>query len=134
MSKKKGKKAAAAPEQPATPSKPATGGGYVLSMDFAHALRGTSPFSFVVSTTAADRQPFRDRVVADLEAIHETLADLPPAPAECPPPPVEVRDTYAVAFERARRRCTHPRSVDTVYARRERQCMDCGRYFTEADS
>ncbi len=74
----------------------------------------------------------RERVTRDLAAIHEALPaeDFAPAPAECPPPPPEETDTYRVAFGSAARRCTHRRSVDTTYARRERQCLDCGRYFT----
>lgn len=75
------------------------------------------------------RAAFRDRVAADLHALTDGL-DMPPAPRECPPPPPELTDTYAVAFASAARRCTHPRSVDTVYARRERFCTDCHRYFT----
>ena len=101
------------------------GGGYLSQ--FMGGLTITS-----TSLEAQAKAPLRERVTRDLAALHDALPaeDFAPAPAECPPPPPEETDTYRVAFGSAVRRCTHPRSVDTVYARRERQCLDCGRYFT----
>lgn len=53
--------------------------------------------------------------------------------AEAPPPPPELTDTYNVAFASARKNCEHKSSTSTLHARRERQCDDCGAYFTRKE-
>lgn len=78
------------------------------------------------------RPPLRAAVERDLAAVHDGL-DMAPAPPEAPAPPPELTDTYAVAFASAVRHCPHENSHSTLYARRERQCDDCGRYFTRKE-
>jgi hypothetical protein len=53
--------------------------------------------------------------------------------AEAPPPPPESLDTYDAAFAEARRSCPHSNSHSTLHSRRERQCDDCGKYFTRKE-
>lgn len=72
-------------------------------------------------------------VERDVAAMYRTLPADWKGHAEAPPPPPETTDTYAVAFESARKNCEHKNSHSTLHARRERQCEDCGRYFTRRE-
>lgn len=95
--------------------------------------------SFVMGTTAAGivlrdtptTPPLRSAVESQLAEF-----DIPEdwqGHEEAPPPPPELTDTYAVAFGSAVRKCPHENSSSTLHARRERQCDDCGRYFTRKE-
>lgn len=79
--------------------------------------------------TTGDSEPLRTRVASDLLAIGIEPGD---EPAELPPPPPEMTDTYDVAWTSAVRKCPHPNetAISTSYASNEFQCGDCRRYFT----
>lgn len=82
----------------------------------------------------AERTDLWQAVELQLSLIHESMPVEWTAPVEMPPPPPELLDTYDVAFSEAVKHCAHKRSVDTMYAKRERQCLDCHRYFTPEPS
>lgn len=93
----------------------------------------------VVATTKAGagdkpkKATLRSAVERDLTALHETAPADWKGHTEVPPIPAEQTDTYAVAFGSARKNCEHPNSHSTLHARHERQCDDCGRYFTRGE-
>ena len=78
------------------------------------------------------REPgLRDVVAEQLAEINDALPDDWQGKVEIEPVPPELTDTYDVAHGSAVRHCDHSRSShSTLYAARERQCDDCGRYFT----
>lgn len=87
--------------------------------------------------TAATPKPkatsMRAAVEKHLASVHAELPEDWYAFEEIPAPPPELTDTYSVAFGSAARKCPHENSRSTLYAARERQCDDCGRYFTRKE-
>ncbi len=94
----------------------------------------TNVYTFSIGGDAKpDKAELRSAIEAQLDAIHADLSDMETAPAECPPLPAEVMDTYDAAWSSAVRNCEHEGlSRSTTYASHEYQCMDCGRYYTRA--
>jgi hypothetical protein len=78
------------------------------------------------------RSRLREAIEGQLAELHDELPDDWGKPHELEPVPPERTDTYAAAHTSAVRHCDHARSShSTLYARSERQCDDCGRYFTK---
>lgn len=129
MSKKqKRKKAVVAP--PATKSRAAA--GFVVPTLFGDGVRNwlTSSFEITFASAKPDKSELHDAVERQIDAIHAELPADWQGHVEVEPIAPELTDTYAVAFTSAQKNCQHPNSHSTLYARRERQCEDCGRYFT----
>ena len=66
-----------------------------------------------------------DRVLADIEAL---TADLPMEGGTELPHPAPDLTTYADAYALAVKGCPHKNVYETLYARREGQCQDCGAF------
>lgn len=72
-----------------------------------------------------------DAVAEQLAAIHDSLPADWQGIVEIEPVPPELTDTYAAAHGSALKNCDHSRSSSsTLISRGQRQCDDCGRYFT----
>lgn len=93
----------------------------------------TLPISKGTEGKPKKKPALRAAVERDLTALHKAAPADWKGHTEVPPIPAEQSDTYAAAFTSARKNCPHENSHSTLYARHERQCDDCGRYFTRSD-
>lgn len=80
--------------------------------------------------TMVEQPALRDAVSDQLAAIHDAAPQDWQGHEEVPAVPPELTDTYQVAFASAAKNCEHRNSVETLYARRERFCTDCHKFFT----
>lgn len=62
-----------------------------------------------------------------------SIEDMESGVRELPEPPQDMT-SYHDAFRAAAKACRHENYEDTMYAKREARCNDCGRYFTKPRS
>lgn len=69
---------------------------------------------------------------AALDPLLVTLDDMESGVKELPEGTID-RTKYADAFYLAAKSCQHSNYEDTMYAKREAKCLDCGKYFKRQD-